>query len=942
MKPASVGRGSLAVLWPSLCVIACLVLLTLLSMDTLSAARAFVGGESLWSKAQKRALLQLERYARTGDAADYELFERAGAVPLGDRAARLTLESAEPDPQAVARGFVRGGVDPRDIAGMSRLFGRFARFGEVQRAIDAWRTADDSLLELLSLGPTMREAVHAGDARRIAALLERAYAVDARLTVLEDRFSAALGEASRQAQSILTFVTLLAAAILTLIGILLTRRLLTGQERTAAALRFSERRFQLAITASDHGIWDLDVAANTIHVSSHFMGALGHGAWRPEAPLAEFFALLHPDDRDRVEDLLFARCHVDIAAEAEFRLRSAGGEHRWVRATGNVVRDSNGSPTRMAGAISDITDGTAAKALLFAEKERAQVTLESIGDAVITTDEQGVLDYVNPAAESVIGQSLAAVCGRHFDAVCRFVDEASRADLAHPIERALHAGREARTPASALLVRHDGREVPIDATAAPMLDRDGAVAGIVFVMRDTSHERAAVAELSYQATHDSVTGLLNRREFEGRVTRAVESARREGKRHGVAYLDLDRFKIVNDTCGHAAGDELLRQVGALLRLHLRASDSLARLGGDEFGVLLDNCAPEHALRVIDQLRQAVADFRFASGAQSFAIGASAGLVNLDATFDSVAVVMRAADSACYVAKEAGRDRVQVYQPTDDEFALRDGMTHWATKLQSALDDGRFCLYAQPIVATRDSGDTALHAEVLLRMLAPDGRIVPPMAFLPAAERYNLISAIDQWVVRHAFEALARTLPGTVGTCAINLSGMSLCDERFLDYVLDEYRRAGVEPDTICFEITETAVISNLAQATRFIDELRRAGFRFALDDFGSGMSSFGYLKRLPVDYLKIDGAFVKDMLTDPIDCSMVEAINSIGHVMGIRTIAEFVETEAHVARLAAIGVDYVQGYGVGRPVPLESLLDRHRGRPERAPDCPASPLAEPR
>jgi len=399
------------------------------------------------------------------------------------------------------------------------------------------------------------------------------------------------------------------------------------------------------------------------------------------------------------------------------------------------------------------------------------------------------------------------------------------------------------------------------------------------------------------------------------------------QRHAMLYLDLDQFKIVNDSCGHAAGDELLRQVAALLKNRLRASDSLGRLGGDEFGVLLDNCPPEHALKIAEQLRQAVIDYRFSSAQRSFTIGVSIGLVNLDEAFPDLTAVLNAADSACYVAKENGRNRVQIYHPSDSELALRHGMMQWVTRVHEALDEGRLCLYAQRIVPARGPAGPRLHVELLLRMVERDGRLVPPMAFLPAAERFNLMPTLDRWVLRTAFEALARLEPGSVDTCAINLSGTSLCDDKFVETVQAEARRCGIAPATICFEITETAVISNLSKASHLIQALRRQGFRFSLDDFGAGMSSFGYLKQLPVDYLKIDGEFVKDMLNDPIDAAMVEAINHIGHVMGMQTIAEFVEDDALAERLRTIGVDFLQGYGIGRPMPFEALCGAARGEP---------------
>jgi diguanylate cyclase (GGDEF)-like protein len=381
---------------------------------------------------------------------------------------------------------------------------------------------------------------------------------------------------------------------------------------------------------------------------------------------------------------------------------------------------------------------------------------------------------------------------------------------------------------------------------------------------------------------------------------------------------------VNDTCGHAAGDQLMRQVSTLLEHCLREGDTLARLGGDEFGVLLENCPPEAALRIADKLRQTVTDFHFAWAHLSFNIGVSIGLVNVEDGLFTLAEVMRAADTACYMAKEKGRNRVQVYHPEDSELTLRQGEMEWVGRLQKALDENRFILHAQDIVKVGVARRGGVHCEVLLRMLDERGNVVPPMAFIPAAERYNLMPSIDRWVIRTALATLARLAaePGgdPVELCAINLSGASIGDDRFLDFVREQLSHFAVPHQTICFEITETAAIANLDKAAKFINELKATGCRFSLDDFGAGMSSFAYLKHLPVDFLKIDGAFVKDMADDPIDRAMVEAINSVGHVMGKQTIAEFVDSDRVLKALEEIGVDYAQGYGVGRPRPFAPRL----------------------
>ncbi len=443
---------------------------------------------------------------------------------------------------------------------------------------------------------------------------------------------------------------------------------------------------------------------------------------------------------------------------------------------------------------------------------------------------------------------------------------------------------------------------------------------MVLVLHDVRREREFATQLSFQATHDTLTGLINRREFEHRLDRALASAREEGRHHAMMYLDLDQFKVVNDTCGHAAGDEFMRQISVVLQERLREGDTLARLGGDEFGVLLENCQIEHAVRIADTLRQSIADFHFVVNQRTFTVGVSIGVVNMADGSLTLTEVLSAGDAACYMAKERGRNRVQVYHPKDTELATRHGEMEWVGRIQDALTAGRFCLYTQEIVPVDAGQKSARMSELLVRMIDEHGEIVPPMAFIPAAERYNLMSQIDRWVTRSALATMAaRRIKSRVNeTCIINLSGASIGDDRFLDFIRTELDKTSAPHGTVCFEVTETAAIANLAKATRFITELKALGCLFSLDDFGSGMSSFGYLKHLPVDFLKIDGSFVRDMLGDPIDNAMVEAINQIGHVMGKRTIAEYVEHEGILMRLREIGVDYAQGFGISMPKPFDA------------------------
>lgn len=461
--------------------------------------------------------------------------------------------------------------------------------------------------------------------------------------------------------------------------------------------------------------------------------------------------------------------------------------------------------------------------------------------------------------------------------------------------------------------------VAVKPSVALIRDRAAQAIGVVVVLHDVSQEREHAARLAHEASHDALTGLANRTEFERRLAAAIARIRDTGGTHMLMYLDLDQFKVVNDTCGHAAGDELIRQMAAVMRVQLRKGDTLARLGGDEFGILLEHCTALDGERLAEALRRAVAGFRFTHRQRTFAVGASIGLVALDGGTGGVAEALSAADAACYVAKENGRNRVQVYHPQDSVVQARHGEMEWVSRVHAALAAGRFCLYEQEIVALCGDRRAGRHVELLLRMVDERNQLVPPMAFVPACERYNLMPMIDRWVVETAFDALARRraeAPDDIALCAINLSGSSLADVRFPAFVREQARRAGIALSGICFEITETAAISNLTQAADFIEEMQALGCVFALDDFGAGMSSFIYLKHLPAAYLKIDGSFVREMLDDPVNQVMVEVIQRMGHAMGKKTIAEYVESEAMLARLRELGVDLVQGHYIAPPVPF--------------------------
>ncbi|KAB0516515.1 MULTISPECIES: EAL domain-containing protein [Pseudomonas] len=551
------------------------------------------------------------------------------------------------------------------------------------------------------------------------------------------------------------------------------------------------------------------------------------------------------------------------------------------------------------------------------EKERAQITLESIGDGVITTDVDGAITYMNPAAEALTHWNSAQAQGLPLAALFNLLDDNAQPDgftlIEHIVKGQLGGGREH----SKTIQRLDGSTVSVTLVGAPIRSA-GKVTGAVLVLHDMTQERQYIANLSWQATHDALTGLANRREFEYRLEQVLHPmGTQQGGRHALMFLDLDQFKLVNDTCGHAAGDELLRHICALLQSDLREGDTLARLGGDEFGILLENCPAAAAEKIAESLRHTVQSLHFVWKGRPFMTTVSIGLVHLGHTPTTLETSLRAADMACYMAKEKGRNRVQVYHADDSELSVRFGEMAWVQRLHMALEENRFCLYAQEIspLGHTDGGDG--HIEILLRLHDESGRIILPDSFIPAAERYGLMTSLDRWVVENVFKIISRCLqerPGRpMAMCAINLSGITIGDDDFLGFLREKFHTYNIPPGMICFEITETSAIANLGSAIRFINELKALGCHFSLDDFCAGMSSFAYLKHLPVDFLKIDGSFVKDMLDDPINRAMVEVINHIGHVMGKRTIAEFVETPHIEQALLEIGVDYAQGYLIERP-----------------------------
>jgi diguanylate cyclase (GGDEF)-like protein/PAS domain S-box-containing protein len=700
---------------------------------------------------------------------------------------------------------------------------------------------------------------------------------------------------------------------------LLERDLLQSEQRYRSLFDHMHSGFALheVIRDADGKVVDVVfLAVNAAH--ARMLG------FTPEQMMGARLYELYPDGGQEAESWISTFAHVALEGETISFERYSPRYDRWFH-----VVAYRPSPLQFATITDDITDRRMAHDAIEAQHEQLRVTLHSIGDAVITTDRSARVQYLNPVAERLTGWSDADARNRPLHEVYRTIEENSRAPLPNPVLACLDEaaadptrapGDEAEAPLATLTGRH-GNEAPIEQTVAPICAVDGRVLGTVLVFRDVSDQRRMAREMSYRATHDALTGLVNRSDFESRLSHTLRLAHTEASEHALMYIDLDQFKLVNDACGHAAGDQLLRQVAGLLKQCVRVRDTLARLGGDEFGVILQFCSAEQAQRVAQEICERMDEYRFVYDDRRFRIGTSIGLVPLDNRWPNGASVMQAADAACYAAKEAGRNRVHAWFDADQHLRLRHGEMQWVTRLEQALDENRFELFAQRIQPIR-AESRGLHCEVLLRLRGADGALVPPGAFLPAAERFQMASRIDRWVVRAVVDWMARERHalGHVDTIAVNLSGQSISDPAFLRQMAEVVDGAHIDHRKLCFEVTETAAIVNMVDAMRFVEAMREHGIRFALDDFGAGASSFGYLKTLKVDYLKIDGQFIRDLLDDPLDLAAVRCFRDVAQVVGTQTIAEFVENEGIADVLHDIGIDYGQGYLYHRPEPIDAIL----------------------
>jgi diguanylate cyclase (GGDEF)-like protein/PAS domain S-box-containing protein len=633
--------------------------------------------------------------------------------------------------------------------------------------------------------------------------------------------------------------------------------------------------------------------------------------------------LVPPEYSDLVNDNIVRRLAGEPAAERyEIDMVGVQGQVSRLEIASAVVDYDKGNALLITGVeiIPTMTTPALRLGAVGATGVSPQLlALNSLPEAVIATDEQGRITLMNAAAEQLTGSDAVQAAGKTLEEIVSLVDESDRRLLADPVHQALASGAPVTLSRRALLVsRANGTERSIELSASPIRNDAKELVGAAVWLHDVTEMRGLARQMSYQATHDALTGLVNRREFELRLEEAIESGHRGDGQHVLCYLDLDRFKLVNDTSGHLAGDSMLREVAKLLRDAVRDSDTVARLGGDEFGMLLIGCPLDKARQIADDVCRAVGDYRFVWKDRIFNIGVSVGLVEISRESGTLEELLAAADTACYVAKKQGSGRVAVYSARDEALARHTGEIQWLQRLQSALKDNRFHLYHQVIVAAHGE-DVGPALEVLVRLEDEGGRELPPSEFMRAAERYRLMGLVDRWVVQTTLAALGRgAIPvGANRSVAINISGQTLGDLQFLEFVVECLDSTGVTPGQVCFEITESAVVANLEQARRFVGVLHGMGCQFALDDFGSGVGSFSNLKHLPLDYLKIDGSFMRNLARDTVNQAMVAAMIKLARTLNFKVIAEQVEDSSAADAARRMGVDYLQGYALGRPQPLQ-------------------------
>jgi diguanylate cyclase (GGDEF)-like protein/PAS domain S-box-containing protein len=695
----------------------------------------------------------------------------------------------------------------------------------------------------------------------------------------------------------------------------------TEPAQVRAELERALERLDLATHSGGVGVWDLDLRAGRLTWDDAMWQLHGEAPHGQRITRAGWRRRLHPQDRATVLRAVGDALRGAPQLEGEWRVDWPDGSVHVLRGSGRVLRDGAGRAWRLSGVCWDVSEERRLQQQLEEQHELLEVTLQSIADAVLTTDAHGRVTWLNPVAQRLTGWSDVEARGQPSHRIFMPRREDGEEPLPDPVEACLQSGRPTRLPSGAMLLSRDGELRAVDDSVAPIRGNAGKVLGAVLVFRDVTQQRRQFDEIRWRASHDMLTGLVNRAEFGQRLARTFERAARDGSHHALLAFDLDRFKLVNDHCGHAAGDEVLREVARRLEAGVRGRDTVARLGGDEFAAILENCSLDEALHVAQKLCDTMDQYRYVHGGQRFRIGTSIGVAPLDGRWPDADTALREADACCMIAKERGRNRVQVWARDDAALRAHQSEHRWATRLQQALDEERFELDLQRVLPAQGEDDGFIRGELLLRLRERDGSRVMPAAFMPAAERFHLAPRLDRWVLRQAVGLLQRQDGPRIAGLSVNVSALTLQDAAFHEEARGLLQALGPErASALCLEITETAVITQLSEAARFITQMRGLGARIALDDFGAGASSFSYLKALPVDLLKIDGQFVRALMTDPLDQVAVRSFVDVARTLGLSTVAECVETPEVLLELVRLGVGQVQGFLLHRPQPLAELL----------------------
>lgn len=697
-----------------------------------------------------------------------------------------------------------------------------------------------------------------------------------------------------------------------------------AEELRVALSNLAKSEQMLSQTGEVAGVggWELDLLTNDLSwtVQTYRIHKLPENTKVTVELAIEFYA---PEAKSAIQSAIERTIETGIGWDLELPVNRADGVRIWVRVAGEIEYNNN-LPVRLFGTFHDITDARRTRIELAEKNELLQVTLKSIGDGVITTDANCNVTWLNPAAEQITGWSNKTANGKPLNVILELLNAVSETSAQRIVNRCVKNGELVEFADDSNLLSKSGREYAVEGSASPIKNDSNDILGAVLIFSDVTESRRISSEINYRASHDVLTGLLNRAEFEISLGKALDSVHRERSSQALLFIDLDQFKIVNDTCGHNVGDTFLVQVAKLLLTCVRPRDLVARLGGDEFAIILKNCSSEKAAMIAQNICEEIESYRFLYEQSRFRIGASIGLVPIDQRWIDTESIMKAVDNACYAAKDAGRNRVHLWVDTDELIKARRQDLIWATRLEKAFDENRFVLFAQRIfpIGRQSNG---LHAEILIRMVDEHGKIVPAGVFFPAAERFNFATRLDKWVLQSTLAELNKLDNlDSIEMIAVNISGQSIGDRTFHQFVREQLSKVRIElRERLCLEITETEAIRNITDAKDFIQQAREVSVKVALDDFGAGASSFSYIKHLPVDLLKIDGQFVQDIIHDPLDEVAVRSFVDVARVRGVQTIAEFVDQPEVLERLRELEVDFAQGYLLHKPEPLALVLKNH-------------------